>query len=89
MGHVQLWHSSGGVSVLTPSRLTGNQFEIYPIDGWKRPSADTHLAATIVRETFALRLPGPARMTALGRWFGRIRGEAIPANLPAKKKVGE
>jgi hypothetical protein len=34
--HIQLWHPGAGVSVLTPSALTGGRYEIFPIQKWKR-----------------------------------------------------
>ena len=34
--HLQLWHPDAGISVLTPSGLTRNDYEIFPILGWKR-----------------------------------------------------
>jgi hypothetical protein len=34
--HAQLWHRTARVSVLTPSRLTGDAYEIFPSAGWKR-----------------------------------------------------
>ncbi len=39
--HVQLWHPRACVSVLTPSRLTAEAYEIFPSAGWKRRCA-TH-----------------------------------------------
>jgi hypothetical protein len=88
MCHVQLWHPDAGVSVLTPSRLTGDQLEIFPIAGWKRAASDTHVAAALVRYAFQLPLPGPARLQALTKWFGRtVPGEANPADPAAPKKV--
>jgi len=35
--HLQLWHPRWKVSVLTPSRLTGNFYELYPFRGAKLP----------------------------------------------------
>lgn len=70
MAHLQLWHPSAGVSVLTPSRLTADQLEVFPIDGWKRAASDSQAAAALVRGAFHLALPGPARLRALSRWFG-------------------
>lgn len=33
--HLQLWHPSLRLSILTPSNLTDNHFEIFPIRKWK------------------------------------------------------
>ena len=33
--HVQLWHPRARVSVLTPSRLTRDRYELFPSAGWK------------------------------------------------------
>ncbi|GJL56036.1 MAG: hypothetical protein NPIRA02_31680 [Nitrospirales bacterium] len=35
--HLQLWHSAWKVSILTPSRLTGNFYELFPFRGAKLP----------------------------------------------------
>jgi hypothetical protein len=88
MGHVQLWHPGAGVSVLTPSRLTGDQIEIYPIAGWKRAATDTQAASALVRYAFQLTLPGPARLHAFARWSaGATQSNANAPQRPATKKV--
>ncbi|WP_447970589.1 hypothetical protein [Nitrospira sp. M1] len=35
--HLQLWHPAWKVSILTPSRLTGNFYELFPFRGAKLP----------------------------------------------------
>jgi hypothetical protein len=34
--HVQLWQPERGISLLTPSRLTGHAYELFPVAEWKR-----------------------------------------------------
>jgi hypothetical protein len=49
--HLQLWNHDAGVSVLTPSRLTGDRFEAFPIAGWKWATESwERLCATVTRE---------------------------------------
>ena len=63
--HVQLWHPGRGVSVLTPSRLTGGRFDVWTDDG--RMSLP-HWNA--VRQAIAeVATPGPVEVEALERWF--------------------
>jgi hypothetical protein len=46
--HVQLWHPASGVSVLTPSGLTLDHYEIFPIRGWKHWAKDhAHLSGLL------------------------------------------
>src|SRR5687768_16947328 len=35
MWHLQLFHPTRGISVLTPSALTRQCYELFPIRGWK------------------------------------------------------
>ncbi|MCW5808214.1 MAG: hypothetical protein KIT31_38040 [Deltaproteobacteria bacterium] len=62
--HLQLWHPCAGVSILTPSRLTRDRFEIcregtrIAVRAWK----------DVVGHLPDLALPGSAEITALCRW---------------------
>ncbi len=38
MKHLQFWLPEAGFSLLTPSRLTGGRFEVFPFAGWKHAS---------------------------------------------------
>ena len=33
--HLQLWHPEAGISILTPSGLTLDRYEVFPIGEWK------------------------------------------------------
>lgn len=63
--HLQLWHEAGGVSVLTPSRLTHLQYEAFPIAGWKaRAPTFEDLSALVVGE-HGICLPNPLQLRSI------------------------
>lgn len=47
--HVQLWHRAAGVSVLTPSRLTGGLYEVSSARGVKRRASSHAKVRELVR----------------------------------------
>ena len=57
--HLQLWHPPSGVSLLTPSKLTRNEFEIFPFAGWKYSAKNYPALRKTVREVLHLSLPDP------------------------------
>jgi hypothetical protein len=69
MLHVQLWHPASGVSVLTPSRITGGHYEAYPIGGWKGASRDLGQIAAAIRGEHRIAVPRARRVASLERWF--------------------
>ena len=67
--HLQLFHPVSGCSILTPSRLTGTTFEVYPIGYWK---AHAHCYATLeslIRRRYGIKIPSHASMRAAVRWY--------------------
>ncbi len=67
--HLQLWQPWFGISILTPSRLTGGRWEAWPVRGWKSGALDyASLTAALTRE-FAVALPALAAVDACcARW---------------------
>lgn len=65
--HLQLWHPEAPASVLTPSRLTGGFFEVFPIDGWKARVTAGVLHRIVARE-LGVRLPSLTRIAAATEW---------------------
>ena len=55
--HVQLWHEAAGISVLTPSRLTGGRYEVFPVAGWKKRASDYRTLAWLVQQEHGVALP--------------------------------
>lgn len=93
-GHLQLWHPEARVSILTPSRLTGGHFEVFPVEGWKYPVGDASAVREIVQQVFRLPLPRPARLAALVEWFVRaIERQALRpiarTTPPRRRTAGE
>jgi hypothetical protein len=68
MLHLQFWHPAAGISLLTPSRLTAQRYEVYPIAEWKFAHASLRSIRGIVRSTHGVELPGEAAIRALERW---------------------
>jgi hypothetical protein len=46
--HLQLWHPTARVSVLTPSRLTRGLYEAFPIARWKASAPDYEKLVTLL-----------------------------------------
>ncbi len=63
--HLQLWHAETGVSVLTPSRLTCNEYELYPSAGFKGRAASYAALAQLVAAEHDCRLPREAELRGL------------------------
>lgn len=63
--HLQLWRPDRGISVLTPSSLTGGQFEIAV--GWSRMSASTWQA--VVEALPEHDLPSGSKLATLSIWL--------------------
>jgi hypothetical protein len=71
--HLQLWHPTARLSILTPSRLTLDRSEAFPIAGWKRREDDFTLLARMLRAATGVEPPSPLAMRTLARWFERRR----------------
>ncbi|MFT3837897.1 MAG: hypothetical protein QM723_12975 [Myxococcaceae bacterium] len=56
-GHLQLWFAQPGISVLTPSRLTDWQYEVFTAAEWKARFPTHALAARAIFATHGVRLP--------------------------------
>jgi hypothetical protein len=70
-GHLQLWHPSAHLSILTPSRLTLDRYEAFPVAGWKRRAHDWAALAALLRAETDVQPPSPLSLRALARWFER------------------
>lgn len=60
--HLQLWQPWFGLSVLTPSRLTLDRFEAYPLGGWKRATPDYATLVRLLEAAYTVRLPDAVRL---------------------------
>ena len=67
--HVQLWHPVRRVSVLSPSRLTLDRWEVFPVAGWSMPIADERILRDIMATKLASPLPRRSFVEAMQRWF--------------------
>jgi hypothetical protein len=64
--HLQLWDAAGATSILTPSKLTGGNFEVW-ISGRGYTAAAEW--ATILRVLARADAPGESWLRALDRWY--------------------
>jgi hypothetical protein len=65
--HVQLWHPTQHVSVITPSRLTNGEFELW-IAG-ERYNARTWATIEVELAVRGIKPPGRHAMRSIERWF--------------------
>jgi hypothetical protein len=64
--HLQLWSAAERVSILTPSRLTAGQFEVWR-EGGQRSSAPTWRHVT--EQLSGIAVPSALEISALESWF--------------------
>jgi hypothetical protein len=64
--HLQLWHAGRGVSVLTPSRITGGRYETWAADGERIAAWSWDEIQELL---VGLAVPGQRRLAALEAWF--------------------
>lgn len=57
MLHLQFWNPYFGISLLTPSKLTANRFEAFPLKEWKLASKSFENIRVQLERAFATRLP--------------------------------
>lgn len=69
MLHVQLWHPEAGVSLLTPSALTADQYEVFPFAGWKHARRSYPQLCVEVAAGIGVTLPAQERLEALAAMF--------------------
>jgi hypothetical protein len=78
--HAQLWHQRAGVSILTPSRLTGGSFEAFPSRGWKGRRATYSEIRALVAAEHDVEPPSMEAVTWLEDFVRRIvAGREIPS----------
>jgi hypothetical protein len=66
--HLQLWHPSERISILTPSRLTAGRFEVWP-ESSLRSSAATWREVTEHLAGLGVESPTAVEIVALESWF--------------------
>ena len=57
MLHLQFWNPYYGVSVLTPSKITGHHYEAFPLYDWKLASKSYAEIGLEIRKHFSTALP--------------------------------
>lgn len=80
--HLQLWHPIASVSILTPSRLTHDRFEVWR--GGVRISV--RWWEEVVEVIPDLPLPGTSEITALCNWT--VVRDAVRATSPVRRAGG-
>lgn len=79
--HLQLWHPQAGVSVLTPSRLTGDQYDVAAAGRRLVVPSVAGLAAVLA--PLRLQPPAGARLAALIEWHVRAIERRLARDAPA------
>lgn len=86
--HVQLWNPFFGVSILSPSRLTGFNYESFPLDEWKYASPDYDEISERLRARMGIRLPDASCVRRICRTYVGESARAQPqAVMPARKST--
>jgi hypothetical protein len=67
--HVQLWHPTARVSVLTPSRLTCGFYEAYPIASWKAQAPDYERLVARIAGVHSVALPSAGTLAKVEKAF--------------------
>jgi hypothetical protein len=67
--HLQLWHARARVSILTPSQLTGDCYEIFPVCGWKRRAEDGSALCRLLDAAHHPKPPSSGTIRALEAYF--------------------
>jgi hypothetical protein len=79
--HLQLWHRTRNVSLLTPSALTARTFELAGEPAWKYRASSYERLRGETREVLGIDLPNPSALRAFERWFvSRYEREAERAS---------
>ncbi|HEX7666109.1 MAG TPA: hypothetical protein VF407_16390 [Polyangiaceae bacterium] len=65
--HVQLWNPSARVSILTPSALTFDRYEAFPIAGWKKRADDYASLARLFAGRTDVKLPTRVQLASIER----------------------
>ncbi|GJL50276.1 MAG: hypothetical protein NPIRA01_15030 [Nitrospirales bacterium] len=83
--HLQLWHPNWKVSVLTPSHLTGNFYELFPFRGAKLPICCITTVNNILQQQ--LEVPGidPMILQFMEQYFFSDESlRTVPVHSPVK-----
>ena len=72
MLHLQLFHRTARVSVLTPSRLTAGRWELCSECTWRQRFAARAELAAALHGRLDLRLPNPVTLAGLEFWFVQV-----------------
>jgi hypothetical protein len=67
--HVQLWHRASGTSIITPSRMTGGNFELFSGTQDLRFAASTWIAIADALDALGVAPPSRHEVRAIERWF--------------------
>jgi hypothetical protein len=91
--HLQLWHPRAAVSVLTPSGLTLDRYEVYPVAGWKRAVPCLGDVRALLEVFHGIQPPSAGTLAALEAQFVHdpvaraISARRSPAPAPGGRPV--
>lgn len=67
--HLQLWQPASGISILSPSRLTCGQYEVFPIARWKARAPSYARIRRLVAREHGVVPPDPTALKRIERAF--------------------
>ena len=76
-GHLQLWHPSTGLSLLSPSEITNYRFEFCTLANWKFSHEDYLVIREMVHQALHVDLPRPFFVETLMEVFIESARETI------------
>ncbi|MEM7465573.1 MAG: hypothetical protein AAF387_01680 [Pseudomonadota bacterium] len=79
MLHLQLWNPYFGISLLSPSKITADRFEAFPISGWKVASKSYDAISSKIESQFATKLPELSRVQEIGANYWIAPDQTHPA----------
>ncbi|MGB0911211.1 MAG: hypothetical protein ACPGYT_12680 [Nitrospirales bacterium] len=90
--HIQLWHPHLHISILTPSRLTANYYEIFPIQGNKISVCCLDTVNNLLHDFYQLSHLDPLTIRFTERYFvlaeslQAVIGKSIQESIPSANK---
>ena len=73
MLHLQFWNPYYGLSVLTPSKITGHHYEAFPLYDWKLASKSYVEIEQAIRKHFSTTLPPLGEVEAIANDYYAAR----------------
>ena len=87
MLHLQLWNPYFGISVLSPSKITGHLYEAFPLFGWKLAAASYAEIEREIVKRFSTTLPSLGDINAFANDYYAVKNTKADGNRVSKSGV--